>query len=87
MEDWSISKKIDGKYVILAGVKEGWKFSITPARKKELKTWLENGQSDYFNGNFKVWGVPTTPQPTQHDQAKQDGYQPIAPALDDEIPF
>ena len=86
MNDWSISKKIDGKYVTLAGVKEGWKFSITPAGKKELKAWLENGQADYFNGSFKVWGDAPAAQPTAHDQAKQDGYQ-LASDDSGSIPF
>lgn len=82
--DFTISKKIDGKYVTLAGVKEGWKFSITPAGKKELNNWLNNGQEDYFNGNFKVWSAK---EATAHDQTKQDGYQPPSPIEEGNIPF
>ena len=87
MKDWSISKKIDGKYVTLCGVKEGWKFSITPTGKKELLAWLKNGQDDYFSGNFKVWEDKPAAEPTQHDQAKQNAYQPADNVTDEQIPF
>lgn len=72
MPNWTISKKIDGKYATLASVKEGWKFSITPQGKKELLAWLKNGKEDYFNGNYKVWEEKSS----AHAAAKQDGYQP-----------
>lgn len=82
-KDWSVSKKIDGKNVILFGVREGWKFSITPTGKRELMAYLK-GNDEYFNGIFKVWDKK--PEPTAHDQAKQDGYQPT-PVEEDSIPF
>lgn len=64
MKDFTVSKKIDGKYVTMISVKDGWKFSFHPAFKRELKSWL-NGNEDYWNANLKEWDVATTPAQTQ----------------------
>lgn len=91
IKDYTISKKIDGKYVPMISIKDGWKFSFMPAFKQEMKNWL-NGSEEYWNGNIKEWDAKpgaTTQPATQsaHAQAKQDGYQPEAAELDDTIPF
>lgn len=86
MKDYTVSKKIDGKYVTMISVKEGWKFSFMPAFKKEMKDWLASDEG-YWNGNIKEWEVKAT-ETSSHAQAKQDGYQPAQADLgDDAVPF
>lgn len=53
-KDYTISKKIDDKYVTMISIKDSWKFSLHPAFKQELKGWL-NGTEQYLNFNLKEW--------------------------------
>lgn len=86
IKDYTISKKINDKYVTMLSIKDGWKFSFHPAFKQELKSWL-NGSEEYWNGQIKEW-EPKNAQPTSHDTAKQDGYQAAQDVLTtDEVPF
>ena len=53
------------------------KYKYPVWRDKEKEGYGYVGKLDTYEGN----------QPTQHDQAKQNAYQPAPEELNDEIPF
>jgi single-strand DNA-binding protein len=64
--------------------------------KLETRKWQnKDGQDQYtteivvkgFNGQMVMLDGKQDSQPSQHDQAKQNGYQPQESDMDDDIPF